>query len=73
MNTIPLPPPESAEPWVLICTYHSSAEWHAAATLLEHGGIPARMPDEPTSDGTFDLLVLHTEAELARELLSSPS
>ena len=72
MKTIPLPATESAEPWVIICTYHSVGEWHTAATILEHRDIPARMPDEPTSDGTFDLLVLRTEAEVARELLFPP-
>jgi len=73
MKTIPTLATESADPWVLICTYHSAEEWHTAATILEHSGIPARMPEKPTSDGTFDLLVLHAEAEAAHELLFPPS
>jgi hypothetical protein len=65
-------PYRSASPpvrWTRVATYASAGQWHAANRVLSHQGISARMATAPGDAIGYDLLVIETEAEWARDLL----
>jgi hypothetical protein len=75
----PLPPaaslayrtaPTESVGWAVAATFANANHWHAANKILSRRGIIAMMrPIEGDAVG-FDLLVLQTEVEWARDLLS---
>ena len=65
--------PEQSVGWISVASYAGAGQWHAANKLLARRGIIAQMKVADGPDGGFDLLVLQTEAEWARDLLSGGS
>ena len=65
--------PQETIAWISIGSYAGAAQWHAAKKILSQHGILAQMKSTDDSGGGFDLMVLQTEAEWARDLLSRGS
>jgi len=76
----PLPPlpavsyfaasPEERAGWVIVWSCKSVSEWHSANKIISRHGIIARMQMSQGESSDVDLLVLQTEVEWARDLLS---
>ncbi len=57
--------------WAVMETFATVGQWHAAKGILAKHGIAGQMRSTDDPDGGYDLLVLETEVEWARELLAS--
>jgi hypothetical protein len=57
--------------WAVVETFATVGQWHAAKGILAKNGIAGQMRSTDDPDGGYDLLVLETELEWARELLAS--
>jgi hypothetical protein len=57
--------------WAVVETFATVGQWHAAKGILAKHGIAGQMRSTDNPDGGYDLLVLETELEWARELLAS--
>jgi hypothetical protein len=70
-----VPPPLPVQPqitgWVTVATFPSHAQWHSARTVLSRHGIAAQMRTLDGDSTGVELLVMHTEAEWARDLLAT--
>jgi len=67
----PLPPiPPPAAGWIVVGSFRTHARWHSAKKVLSRHGIAAQMRTGDGDNAGVDLLVMHTEAEWARDLLA---
>jgi hypothetical protein len=66
----PLPIPVHAGGWIVVGTFPSHAQWHSARKALSRHGIAVQMQTADGDNAGVDLLVMHTEAEWARDLLA---
>ena len=62
---------ELASSWAVAETFATVGQWHAAKGILARHGIAAQMRSTDDPEEGYDLLVLETELEWARELLAS--
>jgi len=81
MNSEHEHPPEQAHPlgyrrlaptsmsWVVVQSFTSLGHWHQAKAVLERGGVPTRMDQNPMEEDAVDLLVPGTDVLWAAELL----
>ncbi len=66
----PLPIPSQAVGWIVVGSFRSHSQWHSAKKVLSRHGIVAQMRTGDGDNAGVDLLVMHTEAEWARDLLT---
>jgi len=66
----PLPIPAAVGGWIVVGSFPSPAEWHSARKALARHGIAAQMRTADGDNAGVDLLVMHTEAAWARDLLA---
>jgi hypothetical protein len=66
----PLPIRVPTSGWVVVATFPSHAQWHAATRALSRHGIAARMDTLQEKNAGVDLLVMCTEAEWAKDLIA---
>jgi hypothetical protein len=66
-------PYRSAPPkvgWTVVGSYRGPSEWHAANRVLSRNGIFAQMRTSAGDEHGYDLLVIQTEEQWARDLLN---
>ena len=66
----PQPIPSPTGGWIVVGSFPSHAQWHSARKALSRHGIAAQMRTGDGDNAGVDLLVMHTEAEWARDLLA---
>jgi hypothetical protein len=54
----------------VVGSFRSASQWHSARKVLSRHGIAAQMRTPDGDNAGVDLLVMHTEAEWARDLLA---
>lgn len=57
--------------WVVIASFPTAGQWHAANRILSQRGIIGQMRALDSPEPAFELLVGQTEAEWARDLLNA--